>query len=250
MRRGAAADQRAVLEPRQPRRFARRPARGQRVEQRRKDDLAVSERRPGSARVSEQRLGHHADRRAAEHHRRRRLSAERRHQRREVLAEVARALRVVVVNVADGEADHVGPLAVERGLQRADRVALEHQVEQRHAVPGAFGRLGHQARADRHHRRRVPVAVGGNHQSLHALLFHSAGTRVPIPPPRKAGRRALRPPSVQDPTSLITNQRPAPVIHAQAGEALQSQRAPPSPSGDLPTRRDNEVQLRRRSRQE
>ena len=55
-----------------------RPARGERVEQRGEDDLAVSERRPGSAGVSEQRLGHHADGRAAEHHRRRRLPAERR----------------------------------------------------------------------------------------------------------------------------------------------------------------------------
>lgn len=54
--------------------------------------------------------------------------------------------KLVVVDVADGQADDVRPLAAQCRFQLGGWRARERQVEQAHAMPGLFCRLGRDAR--------------------------------------------------------------------------------------------------------
>jgi len=91
-----------------------------------------------------------------------------------------RGLHVVIVQIADRQADEIGRETTQGSSNRLHRVSLEHEVQKAHPMPGLGARLGHHAGAVRKDRRRIAVPVGGDDQDIQADFRHGQGFMAPL----------------------------------------------------------------------
>jgi hypothetical protein len=115
-------------------------------------------------------LGHDTDSSTADYNPGLRKFSDGTYQIRKVFDEELGAAHVIVIDVANGEADDVEAAACQFATQGRDWIGFEHEIEHLHPVSRLFDSPGNHACAEGHNGKGLIVTIGIDNKDVHIDL--------------------------------------------------------------------------------